>query len=158
MEDLSLNILKAALDSSKKRTISWNTDSRLLRSEGVPNSFDFNGGAIFISNIKFDHVRSKKLRDHLEALESRCHYLDLTIDTTREKLLRIKQVVRDCGMLDDHELSDVAKIDVVDFIETNAARMRELSLRMVLKVADIRKSMPDNWQTVVEVTCMRGAR
>ena len=158
MEDLSLNILKAALDSSKKRTISWNTDSRLLRSEGVPNQFEFKGGAIFISNIKFDHVRSKKLKDHLEALESRCHYLDLTIDTTREKLLRIRQVVNECGMLDDHELSDVAKIDVVDFIETNAEKMRELSLRMVLKVADIRKSMPDNWQTVVEVTCMRGAR
>jgi len=158
MEDLSLNILKAALDSSKKRTISWNTDSRLLRSEGVPNQFEFKGGAIFISNIKFDHVRSKKLKDHLEALESRCHYLDLTIDTTREKLLRIRQVVNECGMLDDHELSDVAKIDVVDFIETNAAKMRELSLRMVLKVADIRKSMPDNWQAVVEVTCMRGAR
>jgi len=158
MEDLSLNILKAALDSSKKRTISWNTDSRLLRSEGVPNQFEFKGGAIFISNIKFDHVRSKKLKDHLEALESRCHYLDLTIDTTREKLLRIRQVVNECGMLDDHELSDVAKIDVVDFIETNAAKMRELSLRMVLKVADIRKSMPDNWQAVVEVTCMRGTR
>jgi hypothetical protein len=158
MEDLSLNILKAALDSSKKRTISWNTDSRLLRSEGVPNQFEFKGGAIFISNIKFDHVRSKKLKDHLEALESRCHYLDLTIDTTREKLLRIRQVVNECGMLDDHELTDVAKIDVVDFIESNADKMRELSLRMVLKVADIRKSMPDNWQAVVEVTCMRGAR
>jgi len=158
MEDLSLNILKAALDSSKKRTISWNTDSRLLRSEGVPNQFEFKGGAIFISNIKFDHVRSKKLKDHLEALESRCHYLDLTIDTTREKLLRIRQVVNECGMLDGHELTDVAKIDVVDFIETNAAKMRELSLRMVLKVADIRKSMPDNWQAVVEVTCMRGTR
>ena len=158
MEDLSLNILKAALDSSKKRTISWNTDSRLLRSEGVPNQFEFKGGAIFISNIKFDHVRSKKLKDHLEALESRCHYLDLTIDTTREKLLRIRQVVNECGMLDDHELSDVARIDVVDFIETNADKMRELSLRMVLKVADIRKSMPDNWRAVVEVTCMRGSR
>jgi len=158
MEDLSLNILKAALDSSKKRTISWNTDSRLLRSEGVPNSFEFKGGAIFISNIKFDHVRSKKLKDHLEALESRCHYLDLTIDTTREKLLRIKQVVRDHGMLDDYELSDEAKLDVVDFVVANAEKMRELSLRMVLKVADIRKSMPDNWQAVVEVTCMRSSR
>ena len=158
MEDLSLNILKAALDSSKKRTISWNTDSRLLRSEGVPNSFEFKGGAIFISNIKFDHVRSKKLKDHLEALESRCHYLDLTIDTEREKLLRIKQVVETCGMLDDYDLSDPAKQDVVDFISLNASRMRELSLRMVLKVADIRASMPDKWQAVVEVTCMRGAR
>ncbi len=154
LDDLSLNILKAALDSSKKRTIHWNTDSRLLRQEGVPNSFDFNGGAIFISNIKFDHVKSKKLRDHLEALESRCHYLDLTIDTTREKILRIRQVVRDCGMLDDYGFEDAEKEEVVAFIEANKERMRELSLRMVLKVADLRKSMA-NWQAVAEVTCMR---
>jgi hypothetical protein len=157
LDDLSLNILKAALDSGKKRMIHWNTDSRLLRQEGVPNSFEFKGGAIFITNIKFDHVRSKKLRDHLEALESRCHYLDLTIDTQREKLLRIKQVIRDAGMLDAYELEDAAKKEVVEFINANAARMRELSLRMVLKVADIRVSMPERWQAVVEVTCMRNA-
>jgi hypothetical protein len=157
-DELSLNILKAALDSGKKRMIHWNTDSRLLRSEGVPNSFEFKGGAIFITNIKFENVRSKKLKDHLEALESRCHYLDLTIDTTREKLLRIKQVVRDTGMLDEYELEDWAKTEVVDFITNNCDRMRELSLRMVLKVADIRVSMPHNWKAVVEVTCMRNAR
>ena len=157
-DELSLNILKAALDSGKKRMIHWNTDSRLLRSEGVPNSFEFKGGAIFITNIKFENVRSKKLKDHLEALESRCHYLDLTIDTQREKLLRIRQVVRDTGMLDDYELEDWAKAEVVDFISTNAERMRELSLRMVLKVADIRVSMPHNWKAVVDVTCMRNAR
>ena len=157
LDDLSLNILKAALDSGKKRMIHWNTDSRLLRQEGVPNSFEFKGGAIFITNIKFDHVRSKKLRDHLEALESRCHYLDLTIDTQREKLLRIKQVIRDAGMLDAYELEDDAKQEVVEFINANAERMRELSLRMVLKVADIRVSMPERWKAVVEVTCMRNA-
>ena len=155
LDDLSLNILKAALDSSKKRTIHWNTDSRLLRQEGVPNSFEFQGGAIFITNIKFDHVKSKKLKDHLEAIESRCHYLDLTIDTDREKLLRIQQVVTECGMLDDYDLDDAAKSEVVDFISAHSARMRELSLRMVLKVADIRASMPNKWQAVAEVTCMR---
>jgi len=155
LDDLSLNILKAALDSSKKRTIHWNTDSRLLRTEGVPNSFEFKGGAIFITNIKFDNVRSKKLRDHLEALESRCHYLDLTIDTAREKLLRIRQVIRDCGMLDDYGFDDTVKAQVVDFIERNQKRMRELSLRMVLKVADLAKSMPHKWEAVAEVTCMK---
>jgi hypothetical protein len=158
LDDLSLNILKAALDTSKKRMIHWNTDSRLLRSEGVPNSFEFKGGAIFITNIKFDHVKSKKLQDHLEALESRCHYLDLTIDTEREKLLRIKQVVTECGMLDSYDLSDEAKLDVVDFVDANKAKMRELSLRTVLKVADLRVSFPDKWKAVAEVTCMRGSR
>ena len=158
LDDLSLNILKAALDTSKKRMIHWNTDSRLLRSEGVPNSFEFKGGAIFITNIKFDHVKSKKLQDHLEALESRCHYLDLTIDTEREKVLRIKQVVTEHGMLDSYDLSDEAKLDVVNFVDANKARMRELSLRTVLKVADLRASFPDKWKAVAEVTCMRGTR
>jgi len=158
LDDLSLNILKAALDTSKKRMIHWNTDSRLLRSEGVPNSFEFKGGAIFITNIKFDHVKSKKLKDHLEALESRCHYLDLTIDTEREKLLRIRQVVSECGMLDSYELDDAAKLEVVDFVDEYKARMRELSLRTVLKVADLRVSFPDKWKSVAEVTCMRGSR
>lgn len=154
LDDLSLNILKAALDSSKKRTISWNTESRVLANEGLPNSFEFQGGAIFITNIKFDNVKSKKLRDHLEALESRCHYLDLTIDTTREKILRIKQIVGD-GMLDSYEFSQEEKDEVVGFIEANQGRMRELSLRMVLKVADLKKAMPDRWQRVAALSCMR---
>jgi hypothetical protein len=155
LDDLSLNILKAALDTSKRRMIHWNTDSRLLRSEGVPNSFEFKGGAIFITNIKFDHVKSRKLKDHLEALESRCHYLDLTIDTEREKLLRIQQVITECGMLDDYELTDLHKLEVVDFVRANVTRLRELSLRTVLKIADLCVSMPDKWRAVAEVTCMR---
>ena len=160
LDDLSLNILKAALDSSKKRTISWNTDSRILRNEGVPNKFEFKAGAIFITNIKFENVRSKKLQDHLAALESRCHYVDLQMDTDREKALRIKQVVfhpegmRE-GMLDHYEFDDEAKNEVVDFVIENRARVRELSLRTVLKVADLRKSFADNWRAMADVTIMR---
>jgi hypothetical protein len=153
-DELSLNILKAALDSSKKRTIHWNTDSRLLRDQGAPNSFEFKGGAIFITNIKFENVRSKKLQDHLAALESRCHYLDLTIDTEREKMLRIEQIVED-GMLKDYEFTDTEQAELLGYIDTNKKKLRELSLRTVLKIADLRKSFPNKWQSVAEVTCMR---
>ena len=156
LDDLSLNILKAALDSGKKRMICWNTDSRLLRSEGVPNSFEFKGGAIFITNIKFENVKSKKLQDHLAALESRCHYLDLTIDTEREKILRIEQIVED-GMLKDYEFEQYTVDEIISFIKDNKKKLRELSLRMVLKLADLKKSMPGNWRAVAEVTCMRRA-
>ncbi len=157
LDDVALNILKAALDSSKKRTISWNTDSRLLRSEGIPDRFDFKGGAIFITNLKFENVRSKKLQEHLAALESRCHYIDLRMDTDREKVLRIKQIVKD-GMLDSYDMEDIAKDEVVTFIEDNRATMRELSLRTVLKVADLRKSFPTNWQNMARVTVMKGVQ
>jgi len=154
LDDLSLNILKAALDSSKKRTISWNTDSRILRNEGVPDKFEFKAGAIFITNIKFENVRSKKLQDHLAALESRCHYVDLQMDTDREKCLRIKQIVQD-GMLDSYEFEDVQRDEVVDFVMENRMKMRELSLRTILKVADLRKSFTNNWKAMAEVTVMK---
>lgn len=162
LDDVSLNILKAALDSSKKRTISWNTDSRVLRSEGIPDRFEFRGGAIFITNLKFENVRSKKLQDHLAALESRCHYIDLQMDSEREKVLRIKQIVfhpeaGQIGMLDAYEFDEPTKFEVVDYIMENKSRMRELSLRTVLKVADLRKSFPANWQAMARVTVMKGA-
>ena len=155
LEDLSLNILKGALDSSKRRFISWNTDSRLLRSEGVPNRFEFKGSAIFITNIKFEHVKSKKLRDHLDALESRCHYIDLQMDTEREKILRIEQVVKQGDMLEDYDFKPWDTDEVLDFIKSNASKLRELSLRMVIKIADLKKGMPSNWQAVARTTCMR---
>ena len=154
LDDVSLNILKAALDSSKKRTINWNSDSRLLRDEGIPNQFEFKGGCIFITNIKFQNVRSKKLKDHLEALESRCHYLDLTIDTVREKMLRINQIVGD-GMLDEYGFTKEEVAEILEYISSNKNRMRELSLRMVLKVADLKVSMPQRWQRVAELSCMK---
>jgi len=156
LDDLSLNILKAALDSSKKRTISWNTDSRMLRSEGIPDRFDFKGSVIFITNIKFEHVRSKKLKDHLDALESRCHYLDLTMDTQRDKMLRIKQIVAD-GMLDSYDFEDGAAQEIVDFVWEQKNRLRELSLRTVLKIADLRKMSAHNWKRLAETTILKRA-
>jgi len=154
-DDLSLNILKAALDSKSNRWIHWNTDSFKLRNEGVPDKFKFEASAIFITNMKFDKVKGK-LREHLEALESRCHYMDLTIDTERDKMLRIRQVVRD-GMLDAYKLTDEVKEEIIDFCDINKKRLRELSLRTVLKVADLAVAFPDRWEAYAENTVMRRA-
>jgi hypothetical protein len=155
MEDLSLNILKGALDSSERRFISWNTDSRVLRSEGIPDRFEFKGAAIFITNIKFQNVKSKRLRDHLDALESRCHYIDLEMDTAREKILRIKQVVSEKSMLNRYDFDQAAQDEIVSFVENNKEQLRELSLRMVLKLADLKKSFPKSWKAMAKTTCFR---
>jgi hypothetical protein len=153
-EELSLNILKGALDSSARRFISWNTDSRILRSEGIPDRFEFKGAAIFITNIKFEHVRSKKLRSHLDALESRCHYMDLEMDTQREKMLWIHNIVQK-GMLDRYEFAESTVQEVLGFINENKDKLRELSLRMVLKISDCRKAFPNTWQAYARTTCMK---
>jgi hypothetical protein len=161
-DDLSLNILKAALDSGKRRKIFWNSDSAMLRREGIPDQFDFNGSVIFITNVNFETVRSQKLKDHLEALQSRCHYLDLTIDTVRDKMLRIRQVHRDAsqdqigGLFADYDFEKGMDEQILDFMWDNKDKLREISLRMSLKIADLVKISPNNWKMLTQNTCMRG--
>jgi hypothetical protein len=154
LDDVALNILKAALDSGKKRRIHWNADSAMLRREGVPDQFDFKGSVIFITNLKFDHLKSKKLQDHLEALQSRCHFLDLTLDTTRDKILRIRQIFRKGDLFKDYDFTPEQGEEIVEFMQANHAKLREISLRMALKLADLTK-ISSNWQALAESTCMK---
>ncbi len=154
LDDVALNILKAALDSGKKRRIHWNADSSMLRREGVPDQFDFKGSVIFITNLKFDHLKSKKLQDHLEALQSRCHFLDLTLNTMRDKILRIKQIFRKGDLFQDYDLTPEQGDEIIEFMSENRDKLREMSLRMALKIADLRKISP-NWKALAESTCMK---
>ena len=160
-DELSLNILKAALDSGKRRRICWNSDSSMLRREGIPDSFEFKGSAIFITNLKFDNVKSKKMQDHLEALQSRCHFLDLTIDTERDKMLRIKQVHRDTdstgGLFKDYDFENNEGEEILNFMWEKKDKLRELSLRMALKIADLVKVSASNWKMLAENTVMKRA-
>jgi predicted AAA+ superfamily ATPase len=157
LDDVALNLLKGALDSGKKRKISWLSESSTLRREGIPDQFEFKGSVIFITNLKFDQMKSQKLRDHLDALQSRCHYLDLTLDTMRDKILRIKQIAKDGVLFQDYEFEECTQDDIIEFMNVNQARLREMSLRMALKIADLVKSFPAKWRLMAETTCMKSA-
>ena len=156
-DDVSLNLLKGALDSGKSRKISWLSESRALKDEGIPNSFSFKGSVIFITNLKFDQMKSQKLKDHLDALQSRCHYLDLTLDTMRDKLLRIKQIAKSGELFTDMDIADVGQDEIIAFMDTNKDRLREMSLRMAIKLAQLYKSFPTTWEKMARTTCMRTA-
>ena len=156
-DDLSLNILKAALDSGKKRRIYWNSDSSMLRREGVPDMFDFKGACIFITNLQFSNLKSKKLQDHLEALQSRCHFLDLTLNTMRDRFLRIKQIYRKGELFADYDFTQEQGDMVIEFMEQNQTKLREMSLRMALKIADLTRVSDTNWRALAATTCMKNS-
>jgi hypothetical protein len=140
-----LNILKAALDSKKTRRISWNSRSYYLEKNDIPASFEYKGGIIFITNVDFHNVRSPRISNHLEAITSRCHYMALGINTPREKIIHINSVIEHHDMLREYQFTDEEKNEVIRYIDMNAAKLREISLRTVLKVADLRKAVPHKW-------------
>jgi hypothetical protein len=155
-DDVSLNLLKAVCDTTERRRVSWLSEGKLVDDESaelIPRSFDFEGSIIFITNYDFDAMIDKghKLAPHLQALVSRAHYIDLAMKSRRDYLIRIRQVIKQ-GLLD--ELSRDQRADVIAFIEKNHESLRELSLRMAIKLGHLRKQGGD-WERVARITCCK---
>jgi hypothetical protein len=83
----------------------------------------------------------------------------LTIDTERDKMLRIRQVNRDAdgGLFKDYNFQNNEGETVLDFMQENQKRLRELSIRTALKIADLVKISPNKWQALAISTVMKRA-
>lgn len=157
-DDVCLNFLKGALDTTERRVISYLTEGELvseLSGETIPKTFEYEGTVIFITNYDFDTMieQGNRLAPHLQALMSRSHYIDLMMKTRRDYVVRIKQVCK-TGMLRDNGCSLAEESDVLEYIDANIATLRELSLRCALKLAQIRKLSVD-WKKLADNTMLK---
>ena len=161
-DDVSMNLLKGACDSTERRVLHWLSKSiekeEDEEGESIPEKFEFQGSIIFITNYDFDAMieSGNKLAPHFQALVSRSHYLDLAMKTKMDYIVRIRQVVRG-GMLRDRGFNAAEQTMILEFIENNMERLRELSLRMVVKISGLYKMDKSNWQKLAKQTCFRGA-
>lgn len=167
----SMNILKKSLDSSDTRVLSWKKKSNFVydedlldekgiekaKNEGkIPNTFEFNGSVIFITNIDFAKEADKgnKMSEHFKALMSRSMYIDLTMNTAYDRIVRMKQIFLDGGMYQKENMSFEAAVEVMEFVEHHQNRFRDLSLRLMKHVCEA-YHVGDSWKDVIEVTKMK---
>ena len=152
-DETLLNILKAVLDSGATRRVSYRKLAKWMEDMGIPQSFDFNGAVVFCSNLDFEALiaRNNRMSKHFAALMDRSLYLDLTLRTREDFLTRIHQVAIDDALLTSQGVDQPAAIEIVDFIETNAARFHNISLRLVLQIAALRRVSPDTWRADAEM-------
>lgn len=158
-DDTSLNMIKAVCDTTERRVVSYLSEAKIIDDETaelIPHQFQFNGSIIFITNYDFDDMieRGHKLSPHFQALLSRAHYIDLTMKTRRDYMIRIRQVVKQ-GLLEGSGLNWSEQAQVLSFVEQHQEKLRELSLRIVIKIASIMKSTPNDWQKIAKITCCR---
>jgi hypothetical protein len=162
-DDVGLNLLKAACDSTKSRWISWRSEKDFDDKSGesdtgnIPKEFEFKGHIVFVTNLDFDKLvrANNKLTPHLNALMSRSFYLDLNLPSVKELMVRIKYVVTNTDMLCDY--SETAKTEIIAYMEANISRLREISLRMVLKLAQIYRTSKssEDFKLMALASCIR---
>lgn len=150
----SANLLKGALDTGN-RTIQWgSTRSKELEDEGIDQRFTFEGSVIFLTNVNMKDLKDTKSAAHLKALKDRCVFIDMDVNDKQDLLIRISQVI-DAGLLKKYDFSDEDVAELYSFIEDNIEHLDEISLRTVLKIADIRKSFEEKWMDIASQVVMK---
>lgn len=138
--DDAINLLKGALDSYDKRIISWNSDRV---DEDLPQSFQFCGGVVFISNRSMNKID--------QALRSRSMCVDLTM-TLDQKIERMGTIINSEEFLPDIKVT--FKKDALALIKTLKDKAREISLRSLIIVSRIRADGGKDWKELATYTLM----
>jgi hypothetical protein len=153
----ALNILKVLCDTSDTRKVSWKKESQALREDDVPQSFEFEGSIIFISNLdfqKFVEEGRNKYAQHFEALISRSMYLDLRLHSRNEIAVWIEYIAKD-GMLFRREgITPTQGQQALAFLKKYRDELRELSIRTLLKTSQLIKTH-DNWETMARILLVK---
>ena len=136
-DPVSLNLLKGALDSYSRRIISWRAD---FKDEDLPNVFEFKGRVVFISNLPSYAMD--------QAVITRSMAVDLTM-TNMQKVERMKWLLNQQDFMPEFAMS--YKLDAINLIEDLVDKVKELSLRSLIQVTNIRKANPNNnWKKLAE--------
>lgn len=132
----ALNLLKGALDSYDRRFITWNTS---INDDGLPRSFEFKGGVVFISNLPQDKIS--------QAIRSRAMNVDLSM-TADQKIERMETIMKADEFMPFVPMQ--YKVDAIDIIKENKDFASEISLRTLINVAKIRNSGNSNWKALAK--------
>ena len=157
-DEVSLNLMKAALDTSVTRRLSWLSESAALKAEDIPNQFEYKGSMIFITNKDFQSIidlGKSKMAPHFAALMSRSIYLDLKLHRPKDLLAWVLHMTAKNGILVQNGLSRKEQDMVLEWTRENYTEFRELSIRTLLKIGSFVKSSPTDWETFAKVTILR---
>lgn len=159
-DELSLNLLKAALDTGDRRKLSWLSESNALKKEGqeIPTSFDYSGAMIFITNKDFQYIidsdRSELAR-HIAALQTRSNYLDLQLHRQKDLLAWTTHMVRSHHILVQHGLTRDQEETVIAWCQKHYEQFRVLSIREYMKIGTYMLADPDHWEIYAESIILR---
>ena len=156
-DEEAMNILKAALDSSVIRKVTWGKNSRFLQDEDVPNTFEYYGQVVFITNVDPDRIIAKdsRMSPHMNALISRSVFLDLCIHEPREIFMRIDQVLKYSTLKEDLNIDENQSSLIIEWMKKHIDRLRSVSIRTVLQLAGFIKTAPNDWEDIAKATLVK---
>lgn len=152
-----LDLMKGATEPTKgERILSWLRASvnALFRENGVPESFDFQGSIVWITNETPESL-AKACGPHWNAISSRFLCVKAWLDE-KEKLMYTIHLIEEADMLGkecqakEGGYSQDIKEKTVQYLKDNWKGMDDITPRVAVKIADMIETYPNDWKIYLE--------
>lgn len=144
-----VNLLKAAMDTGSVRRINWES-SNALKGVGIPDSFEFKGKVILISNIGFAVARKNSISAHLDALKDRSFNIAVADNTKESCFKQVCFMVLKKDMLNTFKLKYEQHIELLEYLKEHIIEIEKISLRTAIKLAQLMTISPANWRDMAD--------
>lgn len=146
-----LALLKGATDPDPRgRVLEWlrAAMNQKMKDNNIPESFEFNGTIIWITNDTQDQIEKSIGTAHWNAISSRFRQVPAWFDSN-EKIMYTLYLIEECDILGKNCLVEPFEQDVIDdvceYLRENWEDMDDVTPRVCIDLADLRHKLPDNW-------------
>jgi hypothetical protein len=115
----------------------------------LPKSFEFHGGIILISNIGFGGTNGK-LVAHLLALKDRSFCIPIAESGDNSLFKQVCFMVLERGLMTNLGVPPEHQMMLLEYIDENQKNLNTMSLRTVVKLANVFRMDPIDWRTMAD--------
>lgn len=151
-DETNIDLLKAVLDTSEKRVVSYASSAKYLDEKNIPKQFEFRGKVVFITNKNLSQIAKGKssLAPHVDALITRSIFIDLQLFTNEEVMIHIENIMKKTNILENQYVSKEGSAQILNWMLKNEENLRSPSLRMPVLIAGLYNKFPYEWESMCE--------
>ena len=138
--ETTINWLKAVLDTTQNRVVSWESSYPVDKLD-LPRSFSYEGKILFITNRTINKIP--------QSILSRSTILNL--EFTQEELIERMRFIAP-KMYEFRDMDSEIVKETIDFLDLYKNNFKDLSLRSLIKALRFRASGEEDWQDLVRFT------
>jgi hypothetical protein len=136
----AVEVLKAALDTQPKKTVSWTKYSQALAKDGVPTEFTYEGRIIIITNRNMDRKEPKNKTDRmLMPLWSRVMYFAAGLPNRAWEVESIKMfyAAGEVRCFAEKKINATGQREIIDFVEEHKEELNDINFRLLSQLSDL---------------------
>ena len=144
------NILKAAMDTTPQRKITWSKHNTNLQAIGIPSEYVMTARVIIITNKDLEYAggRMTTAQRIMKPVVDRAPMFKTGLPNRKWEIEYLRMMFEEDKIIcfGERDMTDAQQKEIIKFVIDHSDNFNTISFRLIDKVCGFYKEMPDTWK------------